>query len=57
MNDFANQDGRALIEAMVQTIHENAAYLSQLDGAIGDGDHGIGHEAVTVVSEGVAHVA
>jgi dihydroxyacetone kinase-like protein len=41
MNDFANQDGRALIDAMVQTIHENAAYLSQLDGAIGDGDHGI----------------
>jgi dihydroxyacetone kinase-like protein len=26
---------------LVQTIQENAAYLSELDGAIGDGDHGV----------------
>lgn len=41
MNEFTNQDGRKLVEAMVQVIHENAALLSDLDGVIGDGDHGV----------------
>jgi len=41
MNDFSNQAGRALVEAMIAAIQANADLLSQIDGAIGDGDHGI----------------
>ena len=26
---------------LITTINENRAYLSEIDGAIGDGDHGI----------------
>jgi len=33
--------GKALLERLAQIIHANAAYLSELDGAVGDGDHGI----------------
>lgn len=38
---FANQEGEPVVRAMIQAIQENAAMLSQVDGAIGDGDHGI----------------
>jgi dihydroxyacetone kinase-like protein len=34
-------DGRPLVLALVRTIETNRAYLSEVDGAIGDGDHGI----------------
>ena len=30
-----------IINAMIAAIVENAAYLSEIDGAIGDGDHGV----------------
>jgi len=33
--------GRPLVLALVETIETNRAYLSEVDGAIGDGDHGI----------------
>ena len=33
--------GRPLVLALVDTIETNRAYLSEVDGAIGDGDHGI----------------
>ncbi|AHF90495.1 dihydroxyacetone kinase, phosphoprotein-dependent, L subunit [Opitutaceae bacterium TAV1] len=33
--------GRDLILALVDTIETNKAYLSEVDGAIGDGDHGV----------------
>jgi dihydroxyacetone kinase-like protein len=39
--DFANADGKAVLDDLVKTITENRAYLSEVDGAIGDGDHGI----------------
>ena len=29
------------MDRLIKTIHENRAYLSEVDGAIGDGDHGI----------------
>jgi dihydroxyacetone kinase-like protein len=39
------------LQALAQVYHENSAYLTQLDSAIGDGDHGInldrGFSAVT----------
>lgn len=38
---FANRDGEGIIRDMIQAIHDNAAMLSEVDGAIGDGDHGI----------------
>jgi dihydroxyacetone kinase-like protein len=38
---FLNRDGPKIVGALVQTIQEHRAYLSELDGAIGDGDHGI----------------
>ena len=41
MTAFRNADGKVIVENLITTIHENAAYLSEIDGAIGDGDHGI----------------
>jgi dihydroxyacetone kinase-like protein len=33
--------GRPLVLGLVETIESNRVYLSEIDGAIGDGDHGI----------------
>ena len=41
MASFPNSQGRKVVLALVQTIVENKAYLSEIDGKIGDGDHGI----------------
>ena len=38
---FANTQGRPVLDGLIQCIHENRAYLSEIDGKIGDGDHGI----------------
>jgi len=38
---FPASQGRVVIDALVATIDDNAAMLSEIDGAIGDGDHGI----------------
>jgi len=38
---FAEKEGRIVVEKLIETIRENKAYLSEVDGAIGDGDHGI----------------
>jgi phosphoenolpyruvate---glycerone phosphotransferase subunit DhaL len=38
---FENRHGRIIVENLIEVITENRAYLSDLDGAIGDGDHGI----------------
>src|SRR3984885_14399129 len=40
-NTFPNSQGRKVVLALVQTIVDNKAYLSEVDGKIGDGDHGI----------------
>ena len=40
-DSFPSSAGCAVVEAMVATIDANAALLSEIDGAIGDGDHGI----------------
>lgn len=40
-DSFLNSEGKIIVLALVQAIHENTAYLSEVDGAIGDGDHGI----------------
>ncbi len=41
MQGFQENKGKIIIEALIEMIHENRAYLSEIDGAIGDGDHGI----------------
>ncbi|MCF7915106.1 MAG: dihydroxyacetone kinase subunit L [Spirochaetaceae bacterium] len=41
MDGFKAAKGKVLVEGLVKTIQENKGYLSEIDGAIGDGDHGI----------------
>jgi len=41
MANYPNSQGRKVVLAQVQTILDNKAYLSEVDGKIGDGDHGI----------------
>ena len=40
MNGISNADGRAVMLAMIKAIQENGQYLGDIDGLIGDGDHG-----------------
>jgi phosphoenolpyruvate---glycerone phosphotransferase subunit DhaL len=37
---MTNEDSLRWLERSADTLHENAAYLTQLDSAIGDADHG-----------------
>ena len=41
MNTFSNKEGALVVDRMIEVIRENKQYLSDIDGAIGDGDHGI----------------
>ncbi|MDF9824359.1 dihydroxyacetone kinase-like protein [Breznakia sp. PF5-3] len=41
MEYVANQKNAKITLAIIEAIHENAAYLSEIDGATGDGDHGV----------------
>lgn len=41
MKTFTNKEGAVIIENMIQAIQDNKQYLSDIDGLIGDGDHGI----------------
>lgn len=38
---FSNSEGSILIRDLIRIIQDNKQYLSDIDGAIGDGDHGI----------------
>jgi dihydroxyacetone kinase-like protein len=38
---FSNTDGIKIVFAVINAIKSNKEYLSELDGAAGDGDHGI----------------
>lgn len=40
-NSFSNEEGSKIVYDLIKTIQENKQYLSDIDGAIGDGDHGI----------------
>ncbi|NCN05722.1 MAG: dihydroxyacetone kinase subunit L [Spirochaetales bacterium] len=40
-NQIKNAEGLKVFTALVDVIHENRTYLSDIDGKIGDGDHGI----------------
>lgn len=55
MEYFLNAEGSPIIENIITTIQNNAAYLSEIDGAIGDGDHGINmKKGVTLCQEQLA---
>lgn len=41
MESFSNADGIKIVDNLIIAIQENKQYLSDIDGAIGDGDHGI----------------
>jgi phosphoenolpyruvate---glycerone phosphotransferase subunit DhaL len=41
MESFLNEEGLFIVFNLIETIHQNKEYLSEIDGAIGDGDHGI----------------
>lgn len=41
MNTFKNSDGAVIVDKIILAIQENKQYLSDIDGLIGDGDHGI----------------
>ena len=41
MEYVENQQNAKITLAIIEAIHENAAYLSEIDGATGDGDHGV----------------
>lgn len=55
MEYFLNAEGATIVEQIITTIQDNAAYLSEIDGAIGDGDHGINmRKGVTMCREQLA---
>jgi dihydroxyacetone kinase-like protein len=41
MSTFKNEKGNPVLMKMVKAIQENKAYLGEVDGLIGDGDHGM----------------
>ena len=41
MSGFLNKDGRVVVDKLITAIQTNKEYLSDIDGLIGDGDHGI----------------
>ncbi len=41
MKTFTNKEGAIIIDKMILVIQQNKQYLSDIDGLIGDGDHGI----------------
>ena len=41
MKTFSNKEGVLIIDKMIKAIQDNKQYLSDIDGLIGDGDHGI----------------
>ena len=41
MDSFKNKDGKLVLLEMVKGIQVNKDYLGEIDGLIGDGDHGM----------------
>lgn len=39
--EISNKDAEIVVNNIIHSIKENREYLSEIDGAIGDGDHGI----------------
>ena len=59
MEKFSQEAGILAVDRIILAIQENKQYLSDIDGAIGDGDHGINmNKGFTLCREeiGRAHV-
>lgn len=41
MSEFKNSSGKSILLKIVEGIQDNKDYLSEVDGLIGDGDHGV----------------
>lgn len=41
MNTFSNEQGIFIVHNLIKVIQDNKQYLSDIDGLIGDGDHGV----------------
>jgi dihydroxyacetone kinase-like protein len=41
MSSFKTTEGGSIVRSVIKTIQANREYLSEIDGLIGDGDHGI----------------
>ena len=55
MQSFKNSAGKSVVEAMIAAIQENKAYLSEIDGLIGDGDHGANmNKGFTICQKNIA---
>ena len=52
MESFLNNDGLVIVFDLIKVIQENKQYLSDIDGAIGDGDHGINMNKGFTISQG-----
>jgi dihydroxyacetone kinase-like protein len=52
---FTNKDGKPILLKMVKAIQENKDYLSEVDGLIGDGDHGVNmNKGFTMFGDSIA---
>jgi dihydroxyacetone kinase-like protein len=52
MTTYSTADGKPILLAMVKAIQQNKDYLSEVDGKIGDGDHGMNmNKGFTVFEE------
>lgn len=41
MSSFKNSSGKAIVLSIIRAVQENKDYLGEIDGLIGDGDHGM----------------
>lgn len=58
MKTFKNADGKPILLKMVKGIQENKQYLGDVDGLIGDGDHGMNmNKGFTIFEERYADEA
>jgi len=56
MEYFLNSKGSVIIKALVKVIQDNKDYLSEIDGAIGDGDHGVNmNKGFTIFEEKIGN--
>lgn len=55
MATFRNSDGKRILLGVVKAIQENKAYLGEVDGLIGDGDHGMNmNKGFTIFGQRIA---
>lgn len=52
MENFKNEEGLLIVKNLIKTIQDNKDYLSEVDGAIGDGDHGVNMNKGFTLCEG-----